>query len=65
MYTLFLDEKRSVSYLQSAAGAGEFIGEDGKYEAGVKAPAPVAVDGAPAAAAVNGSANGTTAMEIS
>lgn len=31
VYTLFLDEKRSVSYLLDAANAGEFIGDDGKF----------------------------------
>ncbi|EGG08862.1 uncharacterized protein MELLADRAFT_84452 [Melampsora larici-populina 98AG31] len=31
VYTLFLDEKRSVSYLRDASNAGEFIGEDGRF----------------------------------
>ncbi|KAG0143445.1 hypothetical protein CROQUDRAFT_661249 [Cronartium quercuum f. sp. fusiforme G11] len=31
VYTLFLDEKRSVSYLRDAANTGEFIGEDGRF----------------------------------
>jgi RuvB-like protein 2 len=29
-YSLFLDEKRSVSYLNDAKNDGEFIGDDGK-----------------------------------
>lgn len=48
VYTLFLDEKRSVSYLRDSAD--EFIGDDGRY--GKDAPV--------AAAAVNG-ANGAPA----
>lgn len=33
VYTLFLDEKRSVSYLRESSNVGEFIGEDGRFGA--------------------------------